>query len=170
MLRHCPITRFSSSGARRKMPTAVCGKETSRVPPENPPLDPADARDGAKEPLPPQKVLKIFSINIITQGLPFCRRRVSSAPCRTATRFPPAFRRTSGKMPKVTPQTWVDLSPSHDEDTSVGTHSYFLYLHPTHPGGAAGDATLHCFHLKALVLLTVCLGTLLDGVFPKPHF
>lgn len=69
MLRHCPIPRFSS-GARKKMPNVAFGKEkaSSREPPEKQP--PA-------EPLPPQKVLKMFSINIIAQGLPFCRRRVS---------------------------------------------------------------------------------------------
>lgn len=31
----------------------------------------------AKESLPHQTVMKIFSISIIAQGLPFCRRRVS---------------------------------------------------------------------------------------------
>lgn len=31
----------------------------------------------AKESLPQQTVMKIFSISIIAQGLPFCRRRVS---------------------------------------------------------------------------------------------
>lgn len=65
------------------MPTAVSGKDASHVQPENQPLDPADAKDVAKEQLPPQKVLKIFSINIIAQGLPFCRRRVSTARCQT---------------------------------------------------------------------------------------
>lgn len=65
------------------MPTAVCGKEASHVPPENQPLDLADTKDVAKEQLPPQKVLKIFSINIIAQGLPFCRRRVSGVGRRT---------------------------------------------------------------------------------------
>lgn len=78
MLRHCPIPRFSSSGARRKMPNVACGKEkTLHVPLESKPLDLADPKDVTKDPLPPQKVLKIFSINIIAQGLPFCRRRVS---------------------------------------------------------------------------------------------
>ena len=37
----------------------------------------AEAKDVAEEHVHPQKVLKIFSINIIAQGLPFCRRRVS---------------------------------------------------------------------------------------------
>lgn len=76
MLRHCPIPRFSSGGARKKMSN---GKEkTLRVPLESQPLDRADTKDVIPEPLPPQKVLKIFSINIIAQGLPFCRRRVST--------------------------------------------------------------------------------------------
>lgn len=61
------------------MPTAVSGKEASRAQPENQAPEPAHAKDVAKEQLPPQKVLKIFSINIIAQGLPFCRRRVSTA-------------------------------------------------------------------------------------------
>lgn len=39
-------------------------------------LVPVDLK-GAKEPLPHQTVMKIFSISIIAQGLPFCRRRVS---------------------------------------------------------------------------------------------
>lgn len=76
MLRHCPIPRFSSGGARKKMPN---GKEkTLHVPLESQALDLADTKDVVPEPLPPQKVLKIFSINIIAQGLPFCRRRVST--------------------------------------------------------------------------------------------
>lgn len=62
------------------MPNAACGKEkTLRVPPESQALSLADPKDMAPESLPPQKVLKIFSINIIAQGLPFCRRRVSTA-------------------------------------------------------------------------------------------
>lgn len=78
MLRHCPIPRFSSAGARRKMPNVACGKEkTFPVPVESQALDLADPKDIATEAFPPQKVLKIFSINIIAQGLPFCRRRVS---------------------------------------------------------------------------------------------
>lgn len=80
MLRHCPIARFSSSGARKKMSNGAHGKETLPIAAlEGQPLDPADTKDVAREPLPPQKVLKIFSINIIAQGLPFCRRRVSVA-------------------------------------------------------------------------------------------
>lgn len=77
MLRHCPIARFSSSGTRKKMPHAANGKETLPIAVvEGHQLDPADTKD-VREPLPPQKVLKIFSINIIAHGLPFCRRRVS---------------------------------------------------------------------------------------------
>lgn len=90
MLRHCPIPRFSSSGARRKMPTADCGKETPHIPPGDQPLDLADPKDVAKEQFPPQKVLKIFSINIIAQGLPFCRRRVSTIQCPSVACFPSA--------------------------------------------------------------------------------
>lgn len=41
-------------------------------------LVPVDLKS-AKEPLPHQTVMKIFSISIIAQGLPFCRRRVSLA-------------------------------------------------------------------------------------------
>lgn len=41
-------------------------------------LVPVDLKS-AKEPLPHQTVMKIFSISIIAQGLPFCRRRVSFA-------------------------------------------------------------------------------------------
>lgn len=41
-------------------------------------LVPVDLKS-AKEPLPHQTVMKIFSISIIAQGLPFCRRRVSPA-------------------------------------------------------------------------------------------
>lgn len=39
-------------------------------------LVPVDFKS-TKEPLPHQTVMKIFSISIIAQGLPFCRRRVS---------------------------------------------------------------------------------------------
>lgn len=79
MLRHCPIPRFSSSGARKKMPNVTCGKEkTLHITPESQALNLAESKDIAAESLPPQKVLKIFSINIIAQGLPFCRRRVSA--------------------------------------------------------------------------------------------
>lgn len=78
MLRHCPIPRFSSSGARAKMPNAASEKEKAvRVPQESQALDLPDPKDIASKSLPPQKVLKIFSINIIAQGLPFCHRRVS---------------------------------------------------------------------------------------------
>ncbi|KAI4832957.1 hypothetical protein KUCAC02_015891, partial [Chaenocephalus aceratus] len=74
MLRHCHIPRFSSGG-RRKMPNVSFGKEKTSSDVEKQPLAGAEAKDVATEPLPPQKILKIFSINIIAQGLPFCRRR-----------------------------------------------------------------------------------------------
>lgn len=77
MLRHCPIPRFSSASPRRKM-TKSSGKEKApQAHPESQALELADPKDVTKEPIPPQKVLKIFSINIIAQSLPFCRRRVS---------------------------------------------------------------------------------------------
>ena len=60
------------------MPKASSGKEKApQAPLESKGRDLADTKEVAKEPLPTQKVLKIFSINIIAQGLPFCRRRVS---------------------------------------------------------------------------------------------
>lgn len=59
------------------MQNGARGKETLHIPLEGQPLDLADPKNVAREQLPPQKVLKIFSINIIAQGLPFCRRRVS---------------------------------------------------------------------------------------------
>lgn len=60
------------------MPNVACGKEkTLHVPLDSEKLNLADPKDVTRESLPPQKVLKIFSINIIAQGLPFCRRRVS---------------------------------------------------------------------------------------------
>lgn len=124
MLRHCPITRFSSSGARRKMPTAACGKETSQVPPEDPPPDPAEAKDVAKGPLPPQKVLKIFSINIIAQGLPFCRRRVSTACCGT----------TAPPPPSISPQKWANVKGHR---AKAGR---FIYFHGKYP--------LQCLNLR----------------------
>ncbi|KAJ8335667.1 hypothetical protein SKAU_G00390090 [Synaphobranchus kaupii] len=67
MLRHCPIPGFATASPRRKMPKAPAEKKPSRGP----------EPESDKEPPPPQKVLRIFSINIIAQGLPFCRRRVS---------------------------------------------------------------------------------------------
>lgn len=77
MLRHCPIPRFSS-GARRKTSVDVRGKEKAKHDLlENQALHLAESKIMAADSLPPQKVLKIFSINIITQGLPFCRKRVS---------------------------------------------------------------------------------------------
>lgn len=88
MLRHCPIPRFSSSGAQRKMPNVSCNKDkTLHVPPESQALNPADSKDIATESLPPQKLLKIFSINIIAQGLPFYRRRVSVVQIQPVTEF-----------------------------------------------------------------------------------
>jgi len=70
------------------MPNVTFGKEkTVHVPLESQALDLAEAKDIAPESLPPHKVLKIFSINIIAQGLPFCRRRVSIARHRPATQF-----------------------------------------------------------------------------------
>lgn len=41
--------------------------------------------NNAKDPLPHQTVMKIFSISIIAQGLPFCRRRVSLAHLKNRT-------------------------------------------------------------------------------------
>ncbi|KAK2541668.1 hypothetical protein Q9233_000574 [Columba guinea] len=41
-------------------------------------LVPVDLKS-AKEPLPHQTVMKIFSISIIAQGLPFCRRRFKNS-------------------------------------------------------------------------------------------
>lgn len=70
------------------MPNVACGKgKTLHVPLENQPLSLADPKDVTTEPLPPQKVLKIFSINIIAQGLPFCRRRVSIVRIRPVISF-----------------------------------------------------------------------------------
>ncbi|KTG44269.1 hypothetical protein cypCar_00013603 [Cyprinus carpio] len=64
-----------SSSPRRKM-TKSSGKEKApQALPESQALELADPKDVTKEPIPPQKVLKIFSINIIAQSLPFCRRR-----------------------------------------------------------------------------------------------
>ncbi|KAI9525514.1 hypothetical protein NQZ68_006063 [Dissostichus eleginoides] len=57
------------------MPNVSFGKEKTSSDVEKQPLAGAEAKDVATEPLPPQKILKIFSINIIAQGLPFCRRR-----------------------------------------------------------------------------------------------
>lgn len=78
MLRHCYIPRFSSTGAQKKMPNVACGKEKPlHVPLGSQALSQAEPKEVAPESLPSQRVLKIFSINIIAQGLPFCRRRVS---------------------------------------------------------------------------------------------
>lgn len=59
------------------MPKASGKEKAPQALPESQALKLADPKEVAKEPLPPQKVLRIFSINIIAQGLPFCRRRVS---------------------------------------------------------------------------------------------
>lgn len=59
---------MTKSSGKEKAPQAL---------PESQALELADPKDVTKEPIPPQKVLKIFSINIIAQSLPFCRRRVS---------------------------------------------------------------------------------------------
>lgn len=60
------------------MPKATSGKEKAPLAPAvKKALDLVEPKEVVREPLPAQKVLKIFSINIITQGLPFCRRRVS---------------------------------------------------------------------------------------------
>lgn len=80
MLRHCPIPRFSSASnnTKKKMPKSLPKEKAPQAPPESLAVEHLDPKEVAKE--PSQKVLKIFSINIITQGLPFCRRRVSE--CR----------------------------------------------------------------------------------------
>lgn len=58
--------------------TKSSGKEKApQAHPESQVLELADPKNVTKEPIPPQKILKIFSINIIAQSLPFCRRRVS---------------------------------------------------------------------------------------------
>lgn len=59
------------------MPKSSSKEKAPQAPPESKALELADPKEVAKEPLPPQKVLRIFSINIIAQSLPFCRRRVS---------------------------------------------------------------------------------------------
>lgn len=60
------------------MPKSLPKEKAPQVPPESLALELLDPKGVARE--PSQKVLKIFRINIITQGLPFCRRRVSE--CR----------------------------------------------------------------------------------------
>ncbi|KAJ8399213.1 hypothetical protein AAFF_G00412510 [Aldrovandia affinis] len=75
MLRHCRIPGFAAASPRRKMPKAAAEKEKPSSPgPGSDPQPGYPAASGLEAP-PPQKVLRIFSINIITQGLPFCRRR-----------------------------------------------------------------------------------------------
>ncbi|MFT7807577.1 F-box/WD repeat-containing protein 7 isoform X1 [Arapaima gigas] len=76
MLRHCPIPGFATAGPRRKTPKAATASAAPlEMAPVGPSLELADLAEAGKEPLPQHKVLKIFSINIIAQGLPFCRRR-----------------------------------------------------------------------------------------------
>ncbi|GAA6080821.1 F-box/WD repeat-containing protein 7 isoform X2 [Tachysurus ichikawai] len=77
MLRHCPIPRFSSvTNSKKKMPKSLPKEKAPQAPPGSLALELLDPKEVSRE--PSQKVLKIFSINIITQGLPFCRRRFSS--------------------------------------------------------------------------------------------
>lgn len=60
------------------MPKSLPKEKAPQAPLESLALELFDPKEVTKE--PSQKVLKIFSINIITQGLPFCRRRVSDFP------------------------------------------------------------------------------------------
>lgn len=60
------------------MPKSLPKEKAPQAPLESLALELLDPKEVTKE--PSQKVLKIFSINIITQGLPFCRRRVSESP------------------------------------------------------------------------------------------
>lgn len=60
------------------MPKSLPKEKAPQAPVESLALELVDPKEAARE--PSQKVLKIFSINIITQGLPFCRRRVSESP------------------------------------------------------------------------------------------
>lgn len=59
------------------MPKSSPKEKAPQTPPESLALELLDLKEVARE--PSQKVLKIFRINIITQGLPFCRRRVSES-------------------------------------------------------------------------------------------
>ncbi|CAL8235452.1 unnamed protein product [Boreogadus saida] len=59
---------------RRKMSKEEAKREKASQA-ESRALHLAEPKDVSEEHVHPQKVLKIFSINIITQGLPFCRRR-----------------------------------------------------------------------------------------------
>lgn len=59
------------------MPKAS-GKEKAPQPPsESHALDLTESLEMAKGPVPPENVLKIFRINIITSGIHFYRRQVS---------------------------------------------------------------------------------------------
>ncbi|KAJ3614069.1 hypothetical protein NHX12_017646 [Muraenolepis orangiensis] len=92
MLRHCPIARFSS-GARKKMSKEDAKKEKEKEKAnlaESRALHLAEPEDVAEEHAYPQKVLKIFNINIIAQGLPFCRRRkgVAGTPLTVDEMYP----------------------------------------------------------------------------------
>lgn len=77
MLRRCPIPRFSSarSSKKNKMPKSLSKEKAPQAPLESQVLELLEPKEVTRE--PSQKVLKIFSINIITQSLPFCRSRVS---------------------------------------------------------------------------------------------
>ncbi|XP_065110762.1 F-box/WD repeat-containing protein 7 isoform X2 [Paramisgurnus dabryanus] len=99
MLRHCPIPRFSTASSRRKMPKSSGKEKAPQALPESQALGLADPKEVAKEPLPPQKVLKIFSINIIAQSLPFCRRRMK----RKLDHGPEVRPFPSGKKPCPSP-------------------------------------------------------------------
>ncbi|XP_051982323.1 F-box/WD repeat-containing protein 7 isoform X2 [Xyrauchen texanus] len=114
MLLHCPIPRFSSSSPRKNMPKSSGKEKTPQASLESQALELVDLKEVAMEPLPPQKVLKIFSINIIAQSLPFCRRRMKrkldhgpevrsfpsgKKPCPSPTRLPyPATPTTFGDL------------------------------------------------------------------------
>ncbi|XP_051993250.1 F-box/WD repeat-containing protein 7-like isoform X2 [Xyrauchen texanus] len=120
MLRHCPIPRFSSSSQRRKMPKSSAKEKAPQAPPESKALELADPKEVAKEPLPPQKILKIFSINIIAQSLPFCRRRMK----RKLDHGPEVRNFPSGKKPcpsptgllyPATPTTFGDLRAANGQ-------------------------------------------------------
>ncbi|XP_059407795.1 F-box/WD repeat-containing protein 7-like isoform X2 [Carassius carassius] len=97
MLRHCPIPRFSSASPRRKTAKSSGKEKAPKALPESQALELADPKDVPKEPIPSQKVLKIFSINIIAQSLPFCRRRMKRKLDHDSEV------RTSGKKPCPSP-------------------------------------------------------------------
>ncbi|XP_007230293.3 F-box/WD repeat-containing protein 7 isoform X2 [Astyanax mexicanus] len=113
MLRHCPIPRFASASSQRKMPKASGKEKAPRALPESKALELADPKEVTKEPMPPQKVLRIFSINIITQGLPFCRRRMK----RKLDHGPEVRPFPSGKKPCPSP---TGLVPYPSTPTTFG--------------------------------------------------